>query len=122
MPTFRVFLECTSATSRPGGAFDTFVHVSDDEMADGAHLRVACRRAAILGFGGPHRIREVRRLDSPVVVRTAVEDARSTMEARLRVVLRQALATTAGPAAVDVHAESLSPRRRARGRARARAR
>jgi len=94
MPAFRVFLQCTSPTLRPGGVFHTLVHVSEDDLADGAHLRAACRRAAILGFGGPHHVVEVRHLDSPTqapadatVIRERPEDAQDRMATRLLAVI-----------------------------------
>lgn len=67
MPAFRVFLECSAPTRAATGFYDTFVAVSDDEYSAGEHLRVACRRAGILGYGGPYVVREVRRL-GPVAI------------------------------------------------------
>lgn len=118
MPVLRVFLECTSPTGRPRGAFDTFVRVSEEELAGGAHLRVACRRAAILGFGGPHRVLEVRRFGAPSVTPTVVGDARPRMETRLIAALAQAAEAAVGLAVMDLPSGSPPPRP-ARGRSRA---
>lgn len=97
MPAFRVFLQCTSSTLRPGGVFDTLVMVSDDELAADTHVRAACRRAAILGYGGPQQVVEVRRFDflAPGLVEAVEDRERSespkiAMEVRLLSVLDSA--------------------------------
>lgn len=63
MPVLRVFLESIAHAGRPSGAFDTFVSVSEDDLASGTHLRAAMRRASIRGFAAPYRVVEVRQLD-----------------------------------------------------------
>ena len=67
MVTVRVFLECASATNRPGGLYDTFIALPEAAFLRGAHLNIACRRAGILGFSSPYRLIEVRRLDRPTI-------------------------------------------------------
>ncbi len=85
MPVFRVYLECASPTNRRGGTFDTFVAVDEDQLARGEHIRIAVRRAMTVGFAGPHRIAEVRRLDVFTrvmpVTGTVLEQARPTAAA-----------------------------------------
>jgi hypothetical protein len=120
MPVLRVFLECTAPTGRPRGAFDTFVRVSEEELVGGSHLRIACRRAAILGFGGPHRVLEVRRFGAPSVTPTVVDDTRPRLETRLLAALARAAEAAVGPAVMEVPSGSPLPRP-ARGRSRARA-
>lgn len=62
MPTVRVFLESLAQAGQPSGSFDTFVSLTEDELAAGNHLRAAMRRAAIRGFEAPYRVIEVRQL------------------------------------------------------------
>ena len=115
MPTFHIYIDCATATGRPGGTFDTFVHVSDDAMIAGAHLRLACRRAAIIGFGGPHRIVEARRLDPPSLDRDSVDNARPALEARLRAALREPLLTAAASTGAKALPGSCTARTKRRG-------
>lgn len=117
MPVLRVFLECTSPTGRPGGAFDTFVRVSEDEMEVGVHLRLASRRAAILGYGGPHRVLETRRISS-LALPTVVEGAPLGMEARLMAALALATPAATSPVGTGVPERSPIPRHPTRGRSR----
>lgn len=62
MPLFLIRLDCASPTSHPDGEFVTVVRATTAEYRAGLHLKYAARRAAIVGFGGPHRVRELRRL------------------------------------------------------------
>lgn len=63
MPLVRVSLNSATPANGPGGRFDTYIRVTDRELADGEHIRMAVRRAMIVGFGGPHCVLGVRRLD-----------------------------------------------------------
>lgn len=63
MPVVRIFLESLAHSGKPSGAFNTFVSVSDDELASGNHLRAAMRRAGVRGFEAPYRVIEVRPLE-----------------------------------------------------------
>lgn len=56
MPILHITLDCSTPTSHPDGEYRTLVAVTHAELRDGLHLREASRRAAILGFGGPHRV------------------------------------------------------------------
>lgn len=56
MPSIHVVLDCASPTREPDRLFHALVHVNDDALAAGEHLRRACRHAAIRGFPGPHRV------------------------------------------------------------------
>lgn len=60
MPVARVALACASPTNRPDGTFQTFVAVSEGQLASGEHIRQSCRRAEILGYAGPYRVVQVR--------------------------------------------------------------
>ena len=64
MPVVHITLECAAPTSHVDGAFRTLVAVTDAELREGAHFREAARRASIIGFGGPHRVVAVARLDA----------------------------------------------------------
>jgi hypothetical protein len=63
MPTYRVYLECSTRTNRPSGLYDTFISVSAVSAALGEHALIAAARAATLGYAGPYRVRGVQRLD-----------------------------------------------------------
>lgn len=56
MPSIHVVLECTAPTPEPDRFYHTLVHVSDDALAAGEHLRRVYRHASTLGFPGPHRV------------------------------------------------------------------
>ena len=75
MPTVRVFLRCATPTNRASGLYDTFINVSDEGFSTGEHVRVAIERAAMLGYGAPHRVAEVRVLS---LLGPAGEGARDT--------------------------------------------
>lgn len=63
MAVIYIVLDCASPTAHNDGAFRTLVSVTEIEYRAGIHLQQAARRAAILGYGGPHHVRELRRLD-----------------------------------------------------------
>lgn len=63
MPLVRVSLDSATPASSPDGTFDTLLRVTERELADGEHIRMATRRAMIIGFGGPHFVLGVHRLD-----------------------------------------------------------
>jgi hypothetical protein len=68
MPIIHIVLDCASPTAHNDGAYRTLVIATESEYRDGLHLQQAARRAAILGYGGPHHVRESRRLDPDRVI------------------------------------------------------
>lgn len=77
MPVFRVVLQCSSATNHADGLFRTIVGVTDAESRDGKHVRIACERARLLGYGGPHRVTQTYALDSMTAPQSPSLDERA---------------------------------------------
>jgi hypothetical protein len=78
MPVVRVFLRCATPTNRPGGVFDSFLAVSEEALERGEHVEEVMRQARALGFAGPYRVTEVRRLDGP---RRSIDEIRAGLAA-----------------------------------------
>jgi hypothetical protein len=82
MPTYHVFIDCSTRTNQPTGLYDTFVNASAADAARGDHVRAATRRARILGYCGPYRIHDVRCLGFSVSESTSRSPEMSSNVAR----------------------------------------
>lgn len=125
MLTVRVFLEPCSPTSRPHGLYDTFVALTPADFAWGEHLRLASRRAMILGYGGPLRVSQVRVITPVITPPTAQPDDEramsdsSVLRERLEVTIEAASAHAMAAAPVEPRWDRSDPRQLVRRRPRA---